>query len=168
MIGFVVFPSSPSMSYFRMFYFSLHTTTKSAIQIALFGLIWLVVATQSCVAQQVDQRIQLWIDRTVETTIAVATASNKQNFDKEYSLAMAALALGRVGCKEEALEIFDRSGLADSTEDRQKGLLALADGLSTGDFVDCTLGKRWAKKTQKGKNFVDRKIRSIIIPPPVR
>lgn len=119
-----------------MFCFSLHTPIKSAIQIATSGLFWLAVTSQSGVAQQVDQRIQLWIDRTFETTIAVTTASNKQNIDKEVSLAMAAVALGRVGCAEKALELFDLSGLADSSEDRQKGLLALADGLSTGDFIE--------------------------------
>jgi hypothetical protein len=118
-----------------MIYFSLLTPTKSAAKKAILGFFWIAVAAQFCVAQQRDERIQLWIDRTVKTTGQIATASNQPQFGKEYSLAMAALALGRVGCVREALELFDRAGFEDNSEDRQKGLLALADGLSTGDFV---------------------------------
>ena len=105
----------------------------------LLGLIVITISMQHCVAQQRDQRVQLWMERTVNSTEKlIADTSLKQN-DKQYSLLMATLALGRIGCVNETLDLFDQSGVEVGSVNRQQCLVGLAEGLSTGDFVDDAL-----------------------------
>ena len=89
-----------------------------------------------CVAQNRHPAMQLWVERTVETTIAVALNDKLSESDKEYILSMATLALGQVGCEKVARDMLERAGLAKGTAEAQRMLLTLGDGLSTGDFVD--------------------------------
>jgi hypothetical protein len=104
--------------------------------------LWLTVVAVSfphCAAQQRDQRVQLWMERTVNSTAQLMADTSLKPNDKEYSLLMATLALGRIGCVNETLELVDRSGFEAGSVDRQQFLVGLAEGLSTGDFVDDAL-----------------------------
>ncbi|MCC7337741.1 MAG: hypothetical protein IT422_21845 [Pirellulaceae bacterium] len=105
----------------------------------MFGLLVTVIIGQQCIAEDRDQRIQLWIVRTVETTAAILVDTTRPDYDKDASAGMACLALGQIGCVNEALELFDRAGFSESSKIRQEGLLWLADGLSSGDHVEVAI-----------------------------
>lgn len=90
-----------------------------------------------CCAQEERAALQLrWIDRAIETTLAVVSNPDIVDHDKEYSIGMASHAVGLIGSVAKAREMLDKPGLEAGSKMREQFLLGLADGLASSDHVD--------------------------------
>ncbi len=89
-----------------------------------------------CIQEERVELQQRWIDRAIETTLAVVSNPDIVDHDKEYSIGMTSLALGQIGSVAKAREMLDKPGLEAGSKMREQFLLGLADGLASSDHVD--------------------------------
>ena len=116
--------------------------TKIVCSRSIFSvLIFFTLVHVSQSQQQDGKLVELWSNRVVETTTRVASNPKTKDYDLDYHLDLAALALGQNGRVEEALKLLDRTGLSKDARKRQSALMSLADGLSTSDFVEAALAE---------------------------
>jgi tetratricopeptide (TPR) repeat protein len=116
--------------------------TKFVGSTFLLAVLVLLTPIRVCKSQQSDgKQVELWSNRVVETVAQVASDPQVLEYDLDYYVGLAALALGQNGRTEEALKLFDQIGLNKDEGKRQVALMSLADGLSTGDFVEAALSE---------------------------
>lgn len=103
----------------------------------LIGLVLSLASTSLCIAQEGRAVLQQrWIDRAIETTLAVVSDPDIVEHDKEYSVCMTSQALGLIGCVGKAREMLSKPVLEAGSKLREQFLLGLADGLASSDHVD--------------------------------
>ena len=89
-----------------------------------------------CIQEERVELQQRWIDRAIETTLAVVSNPDIVDHEKEYSIGMTSHALGQIGSVAKAREMLDKPGLEVGSNMREQFLLGLADGLASSDHVD--------------------------------
>ncbi len=107
---------------------------------SMFLVISLVVGTHlvaPCSQQEESAKLsQRWIDRTVDTMLAVVSDPNLEDHEKNYIVGIASLALGQIGGTDKVLDLLNKPGFEKDSELRDQFLLGLADGLAAGDHVE--------------------------------
>lgn len=107
------------------------------MRMVLICLVLFLASTALCSAQEERAVLQQrWIDRAIETTLAVVSNPDVADYETEYSVGMTSQALGLIGCVGKAREMLDKPGLEAGSKLREQFVLGLADGLAASDHVD--------------------------------
>ncbi len=113
------------------------------------------------VAQQDVEQVELWSNRVVEAVAQIASEPKVPTYELDYHVDLAAIALGQHARVLDALKLFDRIGLNKDARKREVALMFLADGLSTGDFVEAALAEssKIENENLRGTSFISVAIR---------